>query len=316
MMTGDTDTDSDLEFRPATHDDYDRVAAFTQDTWDDASDYIPDVYHDWIEGEGKRTLVADAGEDIAGIAQCVLLSEHEAWGQGIRVNPDFRGQGVASAITHHLFDWAREQGATVMRNMVFSWNEAGLGQSRATGYEPATEFRWLHPDPDPTATEAVDSGLTVVDEPAVAWTAWLDSDARDHLRGLGLSLDESWALQELTRELFGRVAEETALFAVTGDGGTTGCSYRTRVYDRENDDGVPETWAEYGVATWTDLETAETLLAAIAADAAAAGADRTRVLVPEVPRYVSDGAYLRAGISEEPDFVLAAELTADYRSDP
>jgi GNAT superfamily N-acetyltransferase len=303
---------TDLEFRPATHDDYDQVAAFTQDTWEEASDYIPDVYHDWIEGDQSRTLVADTGDAIAGIAQCVLLSDHEAWGQGIRVNPDARGQGVGTAITHRLFDWAREQGATVMRNMVFSWNAAGLGQSRATGYEPATEFRWLHPDPDAAAMADVDAGVTITDEPAVAWTAWLDSDARDHLRGLSLSLDESWALQELTQELLATASDETALFAATDESGTTGCSYRTRIYDREDEDGETETWAEYGVAAWADLDTAETLLAAIAADAAAAGADRTRVLVPELPRYVTDGAYLRAGISEEPDFVLAAELTGEY----
>lgn len=304
-----------LDFRPATHDDYDQVLTFTQDTWEEASDYIPDVYHDWIEGEDKRTLVADAGTQIAGIAQAVLLSEHEAWGQGIRVNPDFRGQGVGTAITHHLFDWARDQGATVMRNMVFSWNAAGLGQSRATGYEPTTEFRWLHPEPDPNAATAADGDLTVVDDPAVAWRGWLDSDARDHLRGLGLSLDESWALQEVTKDLFARAGADTALFAVTGDEGTTGCSYRTRVYDRENDQGETETWAEYGVAAWADLDTAERLLAAIAADAAETGADRTRVLVPELPRYVTDGAYLRAGLSEEPDFVLAADLIADHQTD-
>jgi hypothetical protein len=71
------DTTDDLTFRPATHDDHDDVAAFTQDTWD-GGDYLADVYPDWIEGENKRTLVADAGDEIAGIAQMVMLSEWEA----------------------------------------------------------------------------------------------------------------------------------------------------------------------------------------------------------------------------------------------
>ena len=47
------------------------------------------------------------------------------------------------------------------------------------------------------------------------------------------------------------------------------------------------------------------------ADAAAVGAEQCRILIPETPRCVSDGAYLRANISEEPDFVLAADLTGD-----
>jgi hypothetical protein len=52
---------------------------------------------------------------------------------------------------------------------------------------------------------------------------------------------------------------------------------------------------------------------AIAADAAEIGADRTRVLIPETVRFVSDGASLRANIAEEPDFLLAADLTATLR---
>jgi GNAT superfamily N-acetyltransferase len=295
-----------IEIRPATHDDHDDVVAFTTETWD-GGDYIPDIYHDWIEGERKRTLVADAGDAIAGIAQIVILSEYEAWAQGLRVNPDYRGEGVSREITHALFDWGRDQDAVVARNMVFSWNQAGLGQSRATGYEPVTEFRWLHPDPEPGRPEAV------VADPDAAWSAWIHSDACDHLEGLALSLDESWAVQELSHELLCRAAEETAVFALSDHTGTRGLSYRTRTFDRESDDGESERWAEYGVAAWADIESAETLLGAIRADAADLGADGTRVLVPETAGYVSDGAYLRANISEEPDFVLAADLTADYR---
>jgi len=304
-----------IEIRPATHDDYDAVAAFTRDTWEDG-DYIPDVYHDWIDGEGRRTLVADAGDDIAGIAQVVHLSAHEAWAQGLRVNPDFRGHGISRRITHALFDWAREQGATVARNMVFSWNGAGLGQSRATGYEPVTEFRWLHPDPDADSTAGSGAGFPddIVADPDAAWSFWVHSAARDHLSGLGLSLDESWALQEVTREMLARAAEETALLAVSTPRGTRGLAYRTRTWESEDDEGEGKTYAEYGVGAWADLDAARTLVDAVAADAAEVGADECRILIPETARHVSDGAYLRADIAEEPDFVLAADLTADYRS--
>jgi GNAT superfamily N-acetyltransferase len=294
------------EIRPATHDDQEGVAAFTENTWD-GGDYIPDIYHDWIEGDGKRTLVVDADGTVAGIAQLVLLSDHEAWGQGLRVNPEFRGEGISSELTHALFDWGREQGAVVARNMVFSWNQAGLGQSRATGYRPVTEFRWLRPDPEPGMPAGVSS------DPDAAWSFWSHSAARNHLEGLALSLEESWAVQELTREMLVRAAEETAVFAVTGGSGTRALAYRTRTFERE-DDGEPETWAEYGVGAWADLDAARSLLDAVAADAAALGADRTRMLIPETARFVSDGAYLRANISEDPDFVLAADLTGEYRS--
>ncbi|ERH10883.1 MAG: acetyltransferase (GNAT) family [halophilic archaeon J07HX64] len=294
-----------IEFRPATHDDYEDVVAFTRDTWTEMSDYIPDVYHDWIAGENRRTLVADTGDRVVGIVQMVLLSPTEAWAQGMRVAPEARGKGVAAALTRRLFSWAREQGAVVSRNMVFSWNEAGMGQSRSVGYEPVTEFRWLHPDP-----VAGDLPATVGSDPEAAWSFWTGSKAHAHLGGLGLDMDESWALRELTPEMLERAAAETALFTVTDAGDTRGLAYRTRAFDRDGESGT-ERWAEYGLGAWADLTAAETLIQAVAADAADCGADRTRLLIPEQPRTVSDGAYLRAELGDNPDFVFAADLTGD-----
>ena len=305
-------TTTEIEYRPATHDDYEGVVAFTEDTWSaldvEASDYLPRVYHDWIDGENRKTIVADAGDAIAGISQLVMLSEYEGWAQGMRVNPNFRGRGIGSGINEVLFSWARDRGATVVRNMVFSWNQAGLGQSRANGFDPVTEFRWLHPEPD---AGAVDSLAQYRGDLDAAWTYWSGSDARTHLGGLGLDLDESWAMRELDREFLARASDEQSVLRVTDREGTSAFAYRTRTDERENDEGETETWAEYGAAAWADLDAADALIDAIRADAADCGADRTRVLIPETVDFVSDGAYLRAEISQEPDFVLAADLTGE-----
>lgn len=307
---------SDLTTRPATHDDYEAVAAFTRETWSDrgASDYIPRVYHDWIDGDGatQRTLLAEVDGTVVGIAQCVLLSDYEAWGQGVRVHPEYRGQGVSTTITRALYRWARDRGARVMRNMVFSWNVPALGQSRAVGYDPVTAFRWATPEPDADASPA----LPVGGDPDAAYAYWTGSEARDHLRGLALDREESWAVSELTRAALRRAAEEERVFAVD-DGGTAAMAFRVRDYERTVDgdgegadgDATTERRAEYGVGAWESVEAARALFDAVAADAAALGADRTRVLIPETPRHVTDAAYVRAGLSEEPDFVLAADLT-------
>lgn len=307
-----SDGTGEITVRQATPDDYEAVAAFTRDTWADrgGSDYIPDIYHEWIAGDGptQRTFVLDAGDDVAGICQGVLLSPHEAWAQGMRVNPDFRGRGVSLDLSRALFDWARAQGATVCRNMVFSWNVAGLGQSRAAGFDPGTEFRWAQPTPDPDA----DPDLRVTSEADAGWAFWSASDARSHLQGLALDDEETWALSELTRERLRDAADDDRLFVVQ-DGGTRGLSYRNRTYEREQEteDGGTETftWAEYAVGAWADPDAARALYRAIARDAAAVGADRTRVLIPEGVRWVSDTAAARVGVSEEPDFVMRADLT-------
>jgi GNAT superfamily N-acetyltransferase len=301
------DTD-EFEIREATHDDYDGVAAMAEDTWE-GEDYLHHVYHDWLEGEHKHTLVATTDDGIVGIAQGVLLSDHEAWGQGLRVAPEHRGTGISEALTYDLFDWGRRQGAVVARAMVYSWNQAGLGQSRATGYEPVTEFRWLRPEPD-----AGPMPEKVTHEPDPAWAYWVDSAERDSLAGLALSMDESWAVQELTRDMLHRAAEETTVLTVTDEKGTHGFAYRTRTFEREDQDETA-LWAEYGVAAWDDVETARTLLEAISVDAAECGADKTRILVPETAQVVSDGAFLRANISEDPDFVVSADLTGTHRTE-
>ncbi len=298
----------DIEVRPVRPEDRESVVGFTSETWADrgGSDYIPRVFDEWIadDGDGQMTFVLDAGRDIAGICQGVVLSEDEAWAQGMRVNPDYRGRGVSLDLSHAVFDWAAGAGATVCRNMVFSWNIAGLGQSRATGFAPETEFRWAHPTPDADAAPDLD----VTEDPAAAWRYWTDSPAREHLAGLGLDMDESWALSEVTRDRLRRASDEQRTFAVH-DEGVRAMAYRTRTYDRPDDDDGTETWAEYGAAGWADVECARSLFAAIAADAADLGADRTRVLVPETVWHVSDVAYTRTDISDEPDFVLAADLT-------
>jgi len=336
-MPGETDagdSGATIEVRRARPADEGSVVAFTQDTWGDreTGDYLPRVFGEWVESDGprQRTFVADAVDReapetaVAGVVQATVLDDGEAWGQGMRVNPRYRGQGVSRLLTHAGFDWAREQGATAMRIMVFSWNRAGLGSARSVGYRPTAEFRWVHPEPNPDGLAArpgaADDTLAVTTDPDVAWRAWQGSSADDHLAGLALSTEETWALSELSRDRLARLARGSGeglgrVLAVRGPSGARATTYRTRTYERSGDDGddEPETWAEYGVGAWTNLASARALLSAVARDAAALGADRTRVLVPETVHAVSDAAYLRADIADEPDFVLSADLTADYR---
>lgn len=306
-------TTIDVEIRRATHDDYEAVAAFTSDLWQDrGGDYLPRVYHDWLEDETddhKKTFLATVDDDVAGIVQTVMLSADEAWFQGMRVHPDYRRRGVSRRLNEACFEWARGKGATVGRLMTFSWNVAALGAARAGGFEPVTEFRWAHPGPDLDPDPGPGDLHTVANDPAAAWRYWTESRAREHLRGVALSPEESWAVRELTRGDLRNLASETAVFAVEGERGVSGMAYRTREYDRENEVGEPETWAEYGVGAWADVPSARSLFAAVARDAADLGVDRTRVLIPETVRYVSDASYAGAAVSDDPDFVLGVDLT-------
>lgn len=297
-------SEPDIVVRQARHDDREAVVEFTQDTWPElGGDYIPRVFEEWVETDGptQRTVIAVVDGDPVGICQGVILSEHEAWAQGMRVAPDYRGKGISPALTEAVFEWAADRGATVCRNMVFSWNAAGLGQSRSMGFEPTAEFRWVEPEPDETADPALD----VLTDSAAAWSTFHGSDAYRELSGLGLDLSESWALAELTPD---RLADAEATLTVADDDGVRGMTYRVRTFERE-EDGEENQWAEYGVGAWNGHEVLRSLAAAVARDAAEAGAEKARMLIPETPRHVSDAAYARQSISEEPDFVLERDLT-------
>jgi GNAT superfamily N-acetyltransferase len=303
---GDTTVSSEpLEVRQARLEDQAAVAAFTENTWPElGGDYIPRVFEEWIETDGptQRTFVATLAGEPVGICQGVLLSATEAWAQGMRVDPQHRGVDISPNLTEAVYGWASEHGATVCRNMVFSWNAAGLGQSRAMGFEPLCEFRWIEPEPDADAA----AELAVLDDPDAAWRGFHGSDACRELSGLALDTEETWALAELTPD---RLADAERALAVADDDGVRGMSYRIRTFERENDDGETVPWAEYGVGAWEDVETLESLAAAVSKDAAEVGAEKARVLVPETPRHVSDAAYARVELSEEPDFVLERDLT-------
>ena len=304
-MTEPADETPGVDVRQASLDDREAVVSFTSDTWPQlGGDYIPRVFDEWVETDGpdQRTFVATVDGDPVGICQGVLLSETEGWAQGMRVDPEHRGAKISPALSEAVFEWAAAQGATVCRNMVFSWNAAGLGQSRAVGFDPLTEFRWIEPEPNPDA----EPELAVLSDPATAWRVFHGSDAYRELVGLGLDLEESWALAEVTP---GRLEAAEETIVVADDDRAQGMTYRTRTFERENDDGAVEQWAEYGVGAWDDHETLRSLVAAVARDAAAAGAEKTRLLVPETPRHVSDAAYARVELSEEPDFVLERDLT-------
>ena len=291
-----------MPVRQARATDHDAVAAFTADTWADreVGDYIPDVFPEWVASDGKdqHTVVATVDGTPVGICQARLLADDEAWLQGMRVDPDHRGDGHGKAVVTDLFSWCRERDATVARSLVFGWNGAGMGQARAVGFNPVTACRFVELDPD---SDAQPDGI--VGYSAAAWQFWTHSDARAHLSGLARADSQAWALTELTRARLDGLAADGRAFALV-DGGLRGMS--VRVATRERDD---QTVAEYAVAAWADADAARDVLAAIRADAAACDADAARVLVADTPRFISDAASTRCRLSDTTEYIFAADLS-------
>ncbi|MEF8814662.1 MAG: GNAT family N-acetyltransferase [Halovenus sp.] len=291
--------------RQARPDDEADIVSFTEDTWSerDVGDYIPEIYQDWIAADGptQRTLVTEVDGTAVGICQARLVGDEEGWVQGIRVHPDHRREGHGRAMTGALFEWCRERGATVARNLIYGWNDAAMAQARSVGFEPGVICRLVHPEPT-----AGDTDHPVTADTASAWQYWTASDARTALAGLSLADDHGWALAELTRERLDRLAAEQRVFAVR-DGGTRGMAVRTGTRHRSSSG---ETVADYAVGAWADVDAARALLTAVGDDAAGLDATRARVCIPATPRYVSDGASV-ASLYDETVYVFGADLTGE-----
>src|SRR5437879_1326543 len=100
-----------IEIRPARPEDRDAVLAFCTTTWE-WGDYIEEVWDDWLNNSQGLLLVATADGQPVGVAHILMLSETEAWFEGMRVDPNYRRQGIAGALFNAQVAEAKRRGAT------------------------------------------------------------------------------------------------------------------------------------------------------------------------------------------------------------
>ncbi|MDZ7689122.1 MAG: GNAT family N-acetyltransferase [Halobacteriales archaeon] len=130
----------DVEVRDARPDDVNRVADFASETWN-GWDYVPDVWEDWLE-EGV-TLVAETDGRVVGAVHGVTGGRDgdEAWLEGLRVDEKYRREGVASKLVDVALERLGDEGASVVRCMVFDDNDAGVALLDTLGFERVTTVR-------------------------------------------------------------------------------------------------------------------------------------------------------------------------------
>ena len=114
-----------LEVRPAREEDREAVLAFCRQTWD-WGDYIDRVWDEWLHAENGLLLVATIDGQPVGVANVRMLNAQEAWMEGMRVDPAFREQGIASALFDAQIAEARRRGASSARLITEASNNAAV----------------------------------------------------------------------------------------------------------------------------------------------------------------------------------------------
>jgi ribosomal protein S18 acetylase RimI-like enzyme len=102
-----------MKVRAAQKGDKPGVKALCARIWSD--DYVPEVFDQWVRDRRGRLWVAVEGDRVVGVAKLTVAPSHEAWLHGLRVHPDYRRRGIATALLAHRLARARQLGARVAR---------------------------------------------------------------------------------------------------------------------------------------------------------------------------------------------------------
>ena len=114
-----------IEIRPARSEDREAVLAFCVNTWE-WGDYIEYVWEEWLNDPQGKLFVATMDSQPVGVAHVRMLDKTEAWLEGLRVDPAFRGQGIPTALYDAQVTEAKRRGALSARLITDSTNAAAL----------------------------------------------------------------------------------------------------------------------------------------------------------------------------------------------
>ena len=135
------------KFRVATVHDKDYVLNFCRNTFS-WGDYIDRVWDIWIGEPNSIFLVATVVNEnnieipIA-IAHGFLMPEKTVWVEGIRVDPKFRSQKLATNMSLSILDYARKKGALYSSAIVSIKNEASKGLMEKLGFKIISKWSYI-----------------------------------------------------------------------------------------------------------------------------------------------------------------------------
>jgi GNAT superfamily N-acetyltransferase len=162
-----------IAVRPASAEDRDIVLEFCEHTWE-WGDYIEHVWDDWLHNPNGRLFVATVDGRPAGLTHMRMLSETEAWLEGLRVDPRYRKLGLARKLNLVSQAEAMRRGATTVRLVVEAKNTRSQHLSESNHMHQVGAFSVY------IAYPLAASGRAVQERPQVATLQDLD-DIIDYL---------------------------------------------------------------------------------------------------------------------------------------
>lgn len=148
---------SKIEVRPARPEDRSIVLDFCAQTWE-WGDYIERAWDGWFNDPSGSLLVATVDERPAGILHVQMMSATEGWLEGLRVDPQYRQQGLAREMNLAALEVAMRRGATVVRLVVHHENERSIRVSESNYMRRVGQFSQHVAPPLTSVADALQRG--------------------------------------------------------------------------------------------------------------------------------------------------------------
>jgi len=221
-----------------------------------------------LADERGSVIVGEVEKRVVALSRIVFHSPDQVWLEGMRVDPDFRGRGIATRFLDYSLAYAQQQGAQVVRLGTSSRNEAVQRMvARAGMQRVGTYVLWAA---GPLASGELP--LTLTPDHAAEVGAFLQASP---LRGCIPDLySVDWVWQELTATRLARFLDRGEIVARLSQEGTLAA---LALVVHEQYDGV--TWI--GILDGQAAAATE-LARSIRVQAAQAGAARVEMMLPDV----------------------------------
>lgn len=130
-----------MRIRGAKRQDKQEILAFCKDTFS-WGDYIDRVWDLWFSDKKGRLLVAEHEDKRIAMAHVAICPGRSAWLEGVRVHPNFRRSGTASALLQAMLAHAGRRGAEQASAIVAVDNIASRRMLEKSGFTVVS--RWAY----------------------------------------------------------------------------------------------------------------------------------------------------------------------------
>jgi len=119
--------------RPLRGSDKEDILEIAKHTWE-GHDYLPYFFDAWLKDSNSHTSVVEKDGHVVALANLRVIEDgRTGWMEGLRVHPDYRGQGLASVLTHHVVKLAQKIPVERIRYTTAAGNDTSLHLGETVG---------------------------------------------------------------------------------------------------------------------------------------------------------------------------------------